>query len=113
MSNETSAFEFNPHAITYLTPEATAAERELGPQARSFWPDCFGLAAEVITLTTHTGTHLDAPGYYGPTEPKRRTIDEVPLEWCFCDGVVLDFPDKNGSRASPATSMKPDRITTP
>lgn len=48
----------------------------------------------MITLTTHSGTHLDAPYHYHPTMDngkKALTIDEIPLEWCFNDGVILDF----------------------
>ena len=55
-----------------------------------------GLAGEVINLATHSGTHVDAPYHYSPTcdgKPSR-TIDELPLEWFFSDGVVLDFTDK-------------------
>lgn len=51
---------------------------------------------ETITLSTHTGTHLDAPAHFGTKcenrEPK--TIDEIPLEWCYGDGVLLDFSYK-------------------
>jgi kynurenine formamidase len=39
-------------------------------------------------------THLDAPGHSHPTmnEGERaRTIDEVPLEWCFQPSVKLNF----------------------
>jgi len=59
-------------------------------------PDGRFAAVEIVTLTTHSGTHLDAPYHYGPFsegKPARR-IDEVPLEWCFGDGVVLDFTYK-------------------
>ncbi len=56
-------------------------------------------AAEVITLTTHNGTHLDAPWHFHPTQDAHlsdggkpaMTIDEVPLDWCFRPGVKLDF----------------------
>ena len=51
-------------------------------------------AAEVITLTTHNGTHLDAPWHFHPTQDGGKpalTIDEVPLDWCFRPGVKLDF----------------------
>jgi kynurenine formamidase len=51
-------------------------------------------AAEWITLNTHNGTHLDAPYHFHPTMDggqRAITIDEVPLEWCFGDGVKLDF----------------------
>lgn len=60
-------------------------------------PDGKGWAFEKVTLGTHTGTHLDAPYHYHPTMDggKRAiTIDEVPLEWCYSDAVMLDFSDK-------------------
>ncbi len=60
-------------------------------------PGGLGWAVEYVTLTTHSGTHLDAPYHYHPTMNKglqALTIDEVPLEWCFGDGVVLDFRHK-------------------
>jgi kynurenine formamidase len=92
LSNSTSAFEFNKHEITYLTPELTAAQSAewgLGP---SYWPDGVALSAEVVSLSTHSGTHVDAPLHYGPAATgDARTIDQVPLEWCFGDGVLLDF----------------------
>ena len=92
LSNSTSAFEFNKHEITYLDPELTAAESAgwgLGPE---YWPDGVALAAEVVTLSTHSGTHVDAPLHYGPAvSGHTRSIDEVPLEWCYANGVRLDF----------------------
>lgn len=50
-------------------------------------------ASERITLSSHAGTHMDAPIHYGPTSEGKpaRTIDQIPLEWCHGDGVVLDF----------------------
>lgn len=56
-------------------------------------PDGKAWASEVLTLTTHAGTHLDAPWHYFPTSEGRpaKTIDEVPLSACFGDGVVLDL----------------------
>ena len=56
-------------------------------------------ASEQITLSTHSGTHMDAPWHYHPTmnsalksgrEPAA-TIEQVPLEWCVRPGVKLDF----------------------
>jgi kynurenine formamidase len=51
-----------------------------------------GWAVEEVRAITHTGTHVDAPYHYGPVSEGRpaRTIDQVPLEWCFAPGVVLD-----------------------
>jgi len=51
-------------------------------------------AAEKITLSTHNGTHLDAPWHFHPTQDGGKpamTIDEIPLDWCFRPGVKLDF----------------------
>ena len=56
-------------------------------------------AVERIDLSTHNGTHLDAPYHFFSRmnerlkpggEPSWR-IDEVPLDWCFQPGVKLDF----------------------
>lgn len=60
-------------------------------------PKGLGWSLEFVHLTTHSGTHLDAPFHYHPTMDKgapAMTIDQVPLEWCFQDGVLLDFSDK-------------------
>lgn len=59
-------------------------------------------AVENVRISTHNGTHLDAPYHYFSRmnerlkpggEPSWR-IDEVPLEWCFSSGVKLDFRAK-------------------
>jgi kynurenine formamidase len=59
-------------------------------------PGGLGWANDNVTLVTHAGTHLDAPWHYAPTAGGERawTIDEVPLEWCFSDGVVIDMRRK-------------------
>lgn len=61
-----------------------------------------GWAIDFVQLCTHSGTHLDAPWHYYPTQDedvvpggrKAMTIDEIPLEWCIGPGVKLDFRDK-------------------
>lgn len=55
-----------------------------------------GWAVEEVQALTHTGTHVDAPYHYGPTSEGKpaRTIDQVPLEWCFAPGIVLDVRHK-------------------
>jgi kynurenine formamidase len=56
-----------------------------------------GWAVEEFTrLGTHSVTHVDAPWHYNSTirgEPAP-TIDQMPLEWFFADGVVLDMTAK-------------------
>lgn len=57
-------------------------------------PDGEGWAIEKIEASTHTGTHVDAPYHYASTMNRGEraiTIDEVPLDWCFQNGVKLDF----------------------
>lgn len=56
-------------------------------------PDGNGWANDKVTLSSHAGTHVDAPWHYYPTcgGSRARTIDELPLEWFFGDGVVLDL----------------------
>jgi kynurenine formamidase len=98
LSNATTAFEPMPHAIEYFDHAATVAVSEekfgLGPE---YWPDGLVWAHERVTLTTHSGTHIDAPYHYAPTsagEPAR-TIDHVPLRWVMGDGVVLHMMDRD------------------
>jgi len=57
-------------------------------------PDGEAWAVEKVEISTHNGTHLDAPYHYHSTMnggERSMTIDEVPLEWCFQPGVKLDF----------------------
>jgi len=55
-----------------------------------------GWADDTIKLGVHSTTHIDAPWHYAPTcEGKpAKTIEEIPLEWCFGDGVVIDMSHK-------------------
>ena len=52
-----------------------------------------GWANDTIKLSTHGTTHVDAPWHYAPTSEGRpaKTIDEVPLDWCYGPGVKLDI----------------------
>jgi len=57
-------------------------------------PNGLGWAVETATISTHNGTHVDAPWHYHPTMDggeRAITIDEVPLDWFFRPGVKLDF----------------------
>jgi kynurenine formamidase len=58
-------------------------------------PDGQAAAYEHVTLSTHSGTHLDAPWHFHATmnngKERASTIDEIPLAWCFQTGVKLDF----------------------
>jgi kynurenine formamidase len=59
---------------------------------RRDFPQGLGLSLELIKAATHAGTHVDAPAHYGPLcegQPAR-TVDQLPLEWFYQDGVVID-----------------------
>ena len=73
-------------------------------------PDRQGWAVEKVTISTHNGTHLDAPWHYHPTMnhgERAMTIDEVPLAWCYQPGVKLDF------RHFPPATWRPPPMSKP
>ena len=47
-------------------------------------------------MGVHSTTHIDAPWHYSPTVngERAKTIDEVPLDWCYGDGIVIDMKHK-------------------
>ncbi len=59
-------------------------------------PQGLGWANDAVSMGAHAGTHVDAPWHYFPVSEgkKARTIDELPLEWFYGDGVVLDMRHK-------------------
>ncbi|MGF2656428.1 cyclase family protein [Serratia marcescens] len=61
------------------------------------FPDGMGLSLMTYSLTTHTGTHIDAPYHYGwrsGKEGEQKTVTDIPLSWCYGRGVLLDFSDR-------------------
>jgi kynurenine formamidase len=65
--------------------------------ARELLRDGEGWATETLTrLGTHNSTHVDAPYHYNSTIAGRpaQTIDQLPLDWFFRPGVVLDFHER-------------------
>jgi kynurenine formamidase len=72
-------------------------------------PDGEGAAMEEITLSTHNGTHLDAPWHFASTQDGGKPalkIDEVPLDWFFSSGVKLDFRQKPDGYVCQADDVK-------
>jgi kynurenine formamidase len=59
-------------------------------------PDGEFLSLETVHCPVHIGTHVDYTFHYGTQSEgrKSKTINELPLEWCFSDGVVLDVSHK-------------------
>jgi cyclase len=60
-------------------------------------PDGQFLSLDRLSLTTHTGTHVDAPSHYGSRtsygDGVPRHIDEMPLDWFFRPAFVLDLTE--------------------
>ena len=80
-----------PVAIEYIdhaqgARELAAAFPGLAPE---LLPDGKGWAVEHVRISTHNGTHMDAPWHYHPTMDggeRAITIDEIPLDWCMRPG---------------------------
>lgn len=49
-----------------------------------------GVNAQYIQTSNHMGTHLDAPRHF---VTKGKTIDQIPIEWCYGPGVIVDLSD--------------------
>lgn len=92
---------FSRPKVTYFGHDETIDRmRNFFPDLTSSnLPDGKAWAMENVELTTHNGTHLDAPYHFHPTMnhalnpggERALTIDEIPLDWCLRSGVKLDF----------------------
>ena len=95
--------------IAYMTHETTWEQMALyfPGLERSDLPDGEGWAVERIMLSTHNGTHMDAPWHFHSTTDSGASpapsIDEAPLDLFMRPGVKLDFSHKpHGSLVSAA-----------
>jgi len=62
-------------------------------------PDGEGWTEENLIVSSHLGTHVDAPWHYGSKTKDQPaiTVDQIPLEDLYCQAVVLDLSAKKGS----------------
>jgi kynurenine formamidase len=68
-----------------------------------------GWAVESFTrFGTHNSTHIDAPWHYNSRIQGERaaTIDELPLEWFFGPGVVLEMTHKEDGNAVDVSDLE-------
>ncbi len=71
--------------------------RFLGLPFKLFPKNFDGWADDIIQkMGVHSTTHIDAPWHYSPTTngKKSKTIDEIPLDICYADGIVIDMKHK-------------------
>lgn len=91
----------NQPQITYIAHRETvgAWQKRYPPLDPKVLPNEEAYSIERVLLTTHNGTHVDAPWHYASTMndgTRPMTIDEVPLDWFFRPAVKLDlraYPD--------------------
>jgi kynurenine formamidase len=70
-------------------------------------PDGEGWAFEIVTMTTHNGTHMGAPVHFQSKSidgKRMMSIDEVPLDWFFRPGK-LDFREMPDGHVVKAAEM--------
>ena len=96
--------EFSGHAVGAAQIEAMFG---VGPELLVRGE---GWAVDAFTrFGTHNSTHVDAPYHYNSLiagEPAQ-TIDELPLDWFFRPGVVLDFHAREDGETIEAVDLPP------
>ncbi len=68
-----------------------------------------GWALETFThFGTHSSTHVDAPWHYNSTIAGERaqTIDELPLDWFYAPGIVVEATDRDDGEALTAADFE-------
>ncbi|MGH7736918.1 MAG: cyclase family protein [Candidatus Tyrphobacter sp.] len=63
-----------------------------------------GVNKELVEMSTHAGTHCDAPFHFFEDGD---TIDRIPLERYVGPAVVLDLQDKNPGETVEASDLEP------
>ena len=70
-------------------------------------PDEEFLSLEIVHAPVHIGTHLDYSFHYGSQSENRaaKTADEIPLEYCYQDGVKLELTHKKSNEVIKAEDI--------
>ncbi len=65
--------------------------KKLYPKGFKGWAD-----DTIKKMGVHSTTHIDAPWHYSATVngERAKTVDEIPLDWCYGDGLVIDMKHK-------------------
>lgn len=104
LSTPIDATRYEPDPITHEILDPRAGALHMSAEVREHFgidfdpevlPDGEFLSLDRITLTSHTGTHVDAPSHYGSRAKYGngvpRNIDEVPLDWFHGPSMVVDL----------------------
>ena len=93
--------------LRIIAPEVEYLDNEAGAEimmeffacSKEDLPEGEGWAEENLKLSSHLGTHVDAPLHYGSTcaGAPSKTIDQIDLKDLYLDTVVLDFSEKKGT----------------
>ena len=84
-----------------MEPQETILQNHTAERRRRQWAKRLNMkvsqvdargAWDRVILTTRAGTHMDAPFRFAPEVGGRaaKSIEQVPLEWCYGQGVLLD-----------------------
>jgi len=99
--------EYSDHAAGAAAIEAMfGVGRELLRDGEGWAVDTF------LRFGTHNSTHVDAPYHYNSRIGGRpaQTVDQLPLDWFFRPGVVLDFHEQGDGEAIEARDLE-DALT--
>ncbi|MEY9948916.1 cyclase family protein [Kitasatospora sp. GAS1066B] len=102
LSATVDAHRWEPDPITHTILSAAEGAKHMTEGMRTAFGVDFSpeelpggefLTNDMMSLTTHTGTHVDAPAHYGTRADgtEGRTIDQLPLDWFHRPGFVLDL----------------------
>lgn len=124
ISSAIDAASVEPDDVTHHVMDPRAGAEHMCAEMRRHFgarlspddlPDGEFLSLDRLSLTTHTGTHVDAPSHYGSRAAYRpegpRHIDEMPLDWFYRPGVVLDVSGREaGVVRAPELKAEMERI---
>jgi kynurenine formamidase len=68
------------------------------------WAARDGFTMEQVEMSTHTGTHIDAPLHF---VPEGKTVDDFPLEKFMGEGIVLDLAPKEPEAPITVEELEP------
>lgn len=87
---------FCEHVLPRLVPDGVG---KLRPE---HFPSQAFLRHEMVSASVHSGSHIDAPGHYGPSDDGQRGhINDAPLDAFVGPGVVLDVTGIQGWQVEP------------